>query len=203
MTITRGNSKLGKVLNLSLPPGVTCRKNAPCLKNCYANNHAYRLYGGTRRAWDTNLLLYRTDPGKFWTQLHSRILRARNCRLFRWHVGGDIPDMDYLTGMRMLAVTFPRVQFLCFTKRYELVESWLDLWKPVKLPANLHLVMSAWPGLEIPRSLTRKFPVAWMRDPCKQDIPIPESAQECPGGCDRCMKCFDLKAGQSVVFDKH
>lgn len=198
LSISRGNSKIGKTLNVSLPPIVTCRKNAPCAKDCYANNHAYRLYPGTRAAWDGNLEFYRTAPHVYFGEIHEAIRRSRTCKLFRWHVGGDIPDVDYLCSMITVAHANPKVSFLCFTKQYEIVANFAK----THIPRNLRIVLSMWPGLKVPKGLEH-LPKAWMHDCKDPDKRIPKSAEACPGACEACGLCWGLGMGQSVYFDKH
>ena len=48
VNVQRGNTKLGKVLNVSLPPGRTCPSQVPCFnQGCYARKF-YRLRGACR-----------------------------------------------------------------------------------------------------------------------------------------------------------
>ena len=197
--IARGNTKLGSVLNISLPPGVTCRAGAPCLKDCYARKHCYALYPGTRKAWNENLKLYQTNRTEYFAAIFKKLERARKPGLFRWHVGGDIPDTLYLRDMIWLAHVMPTWKFLAFTKRYAMLE-----WNHLAIPPNLRIVLSGWPGLPLRNDdLMRLFPVAWMRDPKNPDERIPKTAKHCPGNCTKCGKCWALKPGESVVFDKH
>lgn len=200
VSVSKGNTKLGKILNISLPPIKTCRKNAPCAGGCYANNHAYRLYPGVRAAWDGNLKVYKAMPDWYFHQIYLAVQRHKTFKLCRWHVGGDIPDFDYLVGMVTVAEALPDVLFLCFTKQYEIVEEYETF---RKFPKNLNVVFSAWPGLELPKGASKRRPIAWMRDCRGPDPRIPAKALECPGTCDKCGICFRLKPGQSSVFDKH
>ncbi len=198
--ISRGNSKIGKTLNVSLPPIKTCRKSAPCAKDCYANNHAYRLYPGTRNAWDGNLALYKAHPDLYWFEIFQAVKRARTFKMFRWHVGGDIPDMDYLLGMLDMASRVPKMQFLCFTKKYELLKAYTS--DGSRIPKNLRIIVSRWPGLAMPKELCA-FPQAWMADCNNPDLRIPRSADECPGACEACGLCWKLTTGDNVVFNRH
>jgi hypothetical protein len=196
--VSPGNTKLGKVLNVSLPPIITCRCNAPCRnKDCYALK-AWRQYPGTRAAWRGNLEAYQRNADDYFDALVVAFKRSKT-RLVRYHVGGDVPDETYLAGMLRVARELPKKQFLTFTKQYELLESL----KKIHVPANLNIIASAWPGLEMPAGLVEKFSTAWLRDPNKPDPRIPADARACPGNCASCGVCFGLKAGQSVVFDKH
>ena len=47
--ISRGNNKIGRVLNVSLPPVVACRNCCECCKYCYDIKACMR-YGDTMKA---------------------------------------------------------------------------------------------------------------------------------------------------------
>jgi len=199
VTISRSNMKIGRTMNISLPPIVTCRKNVPCAELCYAMK-AYRMYPGVRASWDGNLAAYKQHASGYFWQIHQEIKRAKSVKVFRWHVGGDIPDMEYLLGMITLAAANPAVEFLCFTKRYELLAGYVA--DGSRFPKNLKIVVSMWPGLKVPDGLER-FPKAWMRDTKCLDKRIPAGARKCPGKCTACGLCWKLPAGKSVVFQLH
>lgn len=199
LTISTGNSKLGNIPNVSLPPGLTCRKNTPCFtcKTCYALRHAWIPYPQVRKAWQGNYNLWLKKPDEFREQLWAWLNKHKPDR-FRWHVGGDIPDIAYLYTIARTAGYFPGIKFLCFTKKYEIVADSQAL----VFPTNLNLVLSMWPGLDNPLK-QRTFPRGWMRDPKSPDTRIPKDATTCPGSCKTCSLCWDLKPRESVVFDKH
>jgi len=111
---------------------------------------------------------------------------------FRWHVSGDCPDRLYAKMVVIIARNFPETKFLIFTKRYD--------WFKGRLPANLSVVFSCWPGLELPKS--RSIPRAYMQD--GTETRVNGSELECPGNCETCGMCWSLKkAGKNVVFEKH
>lgn len=195
--ISKSNTKLGSCLNVSFPPLVTCRKDVPCRKDCYALK-AYRMYPGTRTAWDENLEFYKKNPDGFFFEIYKAIKRRKKPGLFRWLVSGDIPGIEFLDNMVHLAYACPETKFLAFSKRYEFL---LEYGKQ-HIPGNLKLVVSMWPGLKVPDGLER-FPTAWMRDCRAPDKRIPKAAKECPGKCATCGLCWKLPAGKSVVFARH
>lgn len=206
LTITTGNHKLGKkVGNLSLPPIVTCIPKAPCGVNglCYALK-AWRQYPNVRTAWSENYELWQTDPREFELQLHQWLERhgLPNGKFlrFRWHVGGDIPDKEYLLMMRRIAVLHPQVRFRAFTKRYEFFTD-----APVVEPANLVIGMSRWPGLAFPEELLERYSQAWYDHPRYHDVYMDTDVvkRPCPGSCETCHLCWGMKAGESVVFKHH
>lgn len=202
VTISDGNSKVGKVPSVSLPPGCGCPPDAPCFsKGCYAK----KLLGGRpdyARSLRANMRALVQDRGRFFSAIDSYLAKKLSNR-FRWHVAGDIVDLDYLRRMVILAESWPNVQFLCFTKRYELLERF---WEP--LPMNFRVFLSMWPGYRGPsHELCLRFSRAWMRDPKFMDARFNEeraaNSVTCPGGCTACKwQCWEAH-GKDVVFHKH
>lgn len=193
-----GNSKMGKVTHVNLPPPLACDIRMPCFKGgCYAMK-AYRQYKESRAAWDHNWKMVMTDRDNYFRQIEKHVLRKQP-DLFRWHSAGDIPDSDYLARVRNLAhrCESTETQFTLFTKKYDLLK--------VRAPRtpNLTIIASAWPGLDMPNWLWTDYPIAYMRDPDYLDPRIPDSAILCSGKCDTCGLCWGLGPGQAVVFNKH
>ena len=93
LKISTGNSKLGPVPNISLPPILTCRDDAPCVKDCYAKQF-FIMYPNVRNAWSKNYHLYKEDQLTFWGDL-VMFLTLERPRRFRLFVGGDFPDKEF------------------------------------------------------------------------------------------------------------
>ena len=71
--ISPGNSKLGKIVNISLPPVVSCPKNVPCANDgCYAKR-IYKLREVVRNAWNDNFNTYKLDPQKYFNDINIYI----------------------------------------------------------------------------------------------------------------------------------
>lgn len=197
--ISPGNMKIGRIWNISLPMGQTCPSGVPCLKTCYAIK-AWKQYPNVRDAWKGNYAFFSSDAPGYFDDIIRQLERKRDVKVFRWHVGGDIPSMSYLEGMVHVARKLPCVRFFAYTKAYDLLEGVLN--SGASLPANLTLIASAWPGWPMPDRVAKAFPVAYVRG--AGDITIPEVAKTCPGQCDLCTNhCALMKPGDSVVFDKH
>lgn len=192
------NTKLGaSIPSVNLPPVLTCRPDAPCYKNCYARKGRF-TFGRNKDLLQKNLEIYKADPVNFMRQVQEA---AKFVQYFRWHSAGDIPDEDYFAWMAAIAVNVPDTQFLAFTKRFEIVNKWLEFFQ---LPDNLHVVFSAW-GDFMPEN-PHNLPVAYVRlKNC--ECHIPEDAHECPKYCGDCVgtgcSCWELKNGESVVFNQH
>ena len=89
VSISKGNRKLGGVMNISTSPRKCCPVGVPCAhKGCYALK-AYRLYPGTRKAWSRNERVAKRHPDSYFRQIAARVADVKP-RLFRWHVAGDI-----------------------------------------------------------------------------------------------------------------
>lgn len=192
VVISRGNSKIGGVPNVSLTPGESCRKDVPCFTDgCYAKQSFLR-YPNVRTAWGNNLKFAREDLLGFMDQI-SEYCWAMEGNLFRWHVAGDVLNQSYADEMILIAKLHSWISFLCFTKRYDLNFS--------HRPKNLHVVLSTWPALTLPKN--KELPFAWLEG----DVRIPKDQYyfRCPGNCEACEHiCWDkLDKDVHVVFPKH
>jgi hypothetical protein len=196
VSISEGNRKLGGVMNVSTSPRKCCPKDVPCAtEGCYALK-AYRLYPGTRKAWNRNARIAKRHPDSYFGQIAARVAKAKP-RLFRYHVAGDILSEDYLRGMCRIADQNPNTHFLAFTKAFDIVNHYEDL---ESIPGNLVIVFSAWPGMNFQNPHNHR--VAWMQD--GTETRVPKDAIQCPGNCETCGLCYELsRLGVDVVFHKH
>jgi hypothetical protein len=194
--ISNGNSKVGRIPNLSLTPGRSCSAEAcrTCLSGgCYAMK-SYRQYKNVRAAWDTNTELALHDLGTMERDLTAYFGSMVAPRFFRLHVGGDFISREYAEMWARIAAAAPSTNFLAFTKQWDMVRG-------VEFPGNFSLVLSAWPGTEIPADLRERYSVAWLDDGSEE---IPTSAMECTGNCETCGACWGLsRMGIDVRFHKH
>lgn len=188
--ISKGNNKLGHIPNVSLLPCVTCPKNVPCSKDCYAQK--FLKYPSVKRAWTNNTDLLFSDRIKYFTGIRDFLL-VKKPAAFRWHVAGDIIDQNYLDHMKRAAIKNDQIRFLAFTKAYD-----LDFHR---LPLNLSIIFSMWNNYG---NTTKHMPRAWLYNPKNPDMRIPRNAIQCHGKCIDCGMCWELKTiGRDVVFNKH
>lgn len=196
VSISNKNSKMGPIPSVSLPPIITCKNCASCSKDCYAAKLA-RLRKTVREAWKRNLEIVSTDRDSFFTQVKAA---AMITRFFRWHVSGDILDIDYFDRMVKIARELKGTEFLVFTKNYEDVN---EYFKSHKKPGNLHLIFSLpFDGAKIdnPHNLPTAAVIF------KGQEPDP-SYKICGGNCTECacrgVGCWSLKKGETIAFNKH
>lgn len=194
--ISNGNIKVGSIPNWSLTPGRTCSKEAckTCLcGGCYAMK-SYRQYTNVRKAWDENSTLAESDIPALETFFDLYFSAMTAPRFFRIHVAGDFVSRPYAEMWARVAEKHPGTRFLAFTKQWENVRG-------VVFPENFSLVLSGWPGTEIPGDLSAQYAKAYCVDTPEE---IPADGFHCPGSCENCGACWELgKRGIDVYFVKH
>ena len=198
VSISRGNSKMGKIQSVSTPACSTCRPVAPCYKKCYARRMAARR-DNTANAYKRNLRILLNDPEQYWREVEAAIMLSR---FFRFHVSGDIPNGEYFSRMIDVAKRNPHCEILCFTKQYEIVNAELD--KGTKLPENLHILFSAWPGLEMPNPYELPEAHIIFRN---GTTTASDGAKWCGGNCSDCAKtgcgCWTVHEGEQILLSEH
>lgn len=197
VSISKGNEKMGAIQSVSLPSGLTCIE-CGCNKKCYARR-LERRRKSVREAYRNNLTILTTEPDTYWREVEAAVMLSR---YFRFHVSGDIPDSMYFTHMVDVAYRNGHCEILCFTKKYSIVNKFLD--SGGKLPKNLHMIFSAWVGLEMDNPFN--LPEAHVRYK-DGTTTASKNAKECNGNCTECAVtdggCWSLKNGEQVVFNEH
>lgn len=194
LSISKGNSKIGQIHNISLTPIKSCPRCVLCKKDCYAMK-SYRQYPNVRAAWDKNLDFAQNHSDLYWTELDEHIEKHKP-EYFRFHVAGDCPDYWYMVNAVLLARRHPGTNFLMFTKRYEWAFKVKD---DVYIPENFSLVLSAWPKMPIKilKAKVHGLRIAWL----SEDERRPSKAYECPGSCKDCKECWS--PSKDITFKKH
>ena len=204
--LTKGNKKLGAYISgINIPAGLTCRPDAPCRKGCYAMKGHF-VFNAVKECTSKNLEAFLNSPTEFFNLIIAK-LHILPYRYFRWHSSGDIVNREYLEGMVRVAEECPQTNFLCFTKKYEIVNEYLSSESP--FPKNLHIVFSHWGSFPVDNPFN--LPTSHVRfkkvDELHDNSGIPEDAIQCSGFCGDCVgtekNCWMLKNGQSVVFNQH
>jgi hypothetical protein len=200
--ISAGNAKLGAIMNISLPPVVTCSNCGSCCKYCYAVK-SYNRFTGTAASWNANYLYFLTDPVGYFDDISDAVKLQR---FFRWHVSGDIVNSRYLAGMIQVARENPKVEFLAFTKAYQIVNAAIAA--GAVIPANLHLLFSAAPGVDMPNPYRLPECHISFADPALNTYKGgAEYIHHCGGNCTECAiggcGCFFLKPGDVTIINQH
>lgn len=197
--ISKSNIKLGMIPSVSLPPIVTCSPEACkfCGKKCYARKMC-NLRPSVKESYENNLDILMNDKDKFWREVSGSMALTT---YFRFFVSGDIYDKDFLENMVLCAKKNKHCSILCFTKKYSLVNEYLE---HHRLPKNLHLIFSVWKGLECFN--TNNLPEAhvFYKD---GTTTAKDGAKYCSGNCTECAvenkNCWTLKKGEQILFREH
>ena len=200
ISISVGNTKMGPIHSVSFPPSKVCG-NLPChtSKLCYIEK-AIRLYKETREAYNRNWRIYNENPEQFWGEIEDDI---KGVRFFRFFVGGDIPNISFFAEMINIANRNQHCEFLCFTKKYKIVNTMLDTLGG-QLPRNMHLLFSGWTGITIPNPYALPEAHVMFKD---GTTTARDGAKYCSGNCYTCAKngamCFSLQRGEQILFSEH
>lgn len=196
--VSNGNTKLGKIANWSLTPGRACPELAckTCLKNgCYAMK-AYRMYPAVRKAWNENTEIAETDIQELRLQLLAFFKKYKG-DFFRIHQAGDFIGTDYFEMWLEIAQLFPHIQFLAYTKAFDIIR----FVSPQEVPRNLQIILSHWTGVSIPYNLDSYYRVAWLATSLSDSTNY--DGYVCPGDCTKCKECYTNSLDTDIIFIKH
>lgn len=191
---------MGTIQSVSLPPYITCSGvcRGTCDGKCYAGKIA-KLRKTVLQAYSKNLAIYFADPEKYFKQIS---LVSGMQRFFRWHVSGDIVNDRYFSGMVKVAIDNPETKYLCFTKKFDIVNNWIA--KNGDLPRNLIVLFSGWDNLKPVNPYN--LPETNVFGTEKQPIPSPEW-NVCGGNCFECVcrgcGCWKAEKGETIAFHIH
>ena len=193
-----GNTKMGAIPSVSLPPIKTCHNCSECSKKCYARR-IYQRLSVVKKQYDSNLKLLHKDRNKYFDDINT-VLKYSN--FFRWHVAGDIVDYDYFVRMCKLAEDNPNCVQLVFTKDYKDVNKYLS--DGGTIPENLHVIFSVWKNT--PYENPYNLPECHIRYR-NGETTAGELYYECAGNCFKCFfddkGCVSLEYGEQIVINEH
>ena len=107
MCISEGNKKIGKTLNVSLPPIMTCANCKECKYLCYDVKACLQYPNTVIGARVRNLVILLKDRDEYFNRIQDKLNRRKTNKSFRWHVAGDIIDYDYFDRMVNMAEKNP------------------------------------------------------------------------------------------------
>lgn len=204
MAISTGNRKIGRVMNVSLPPIMTCANCKECKYLCYDVKACLQYPNTVIDARIRNLSILTKDRNEYFNRIDAAMSRRRKNKFFRWHVAGDIIDVDYFDRMAENARKHSDFIIWTYTKNYAVVNEWIRQHGGNKkaLPANFTVMFSEWRGLTMinPYGLP-EFRVVFKSDAVKPD---PKKVHYCPGNCDVCKALHrGCVAGETTYCNEH
>ena len=204
--ISKGNRKIGKVMNVSLMPILTCHNCKECKKLCYDIKACLQYSNTVLPARVKNTVLAKYDRDRFFDEIDKACSRRRLHKYFRWHVAGDILDMDYFERMLDICRNHPDFKFWTYTKYYTIVNMYCDKYGKNAIPENFSIMFSEWDGM--PLDNPYNFPVfsCKLKDGNKNRTESEfNSMYKCPGNCDICKtgNGHGCIIGEDTYCDEH
>lgn len=197
MCLSNGNRKIGKVMNVSLMPVMTCGNCKECKYYCYDIKACAQYPGTVIDARMRNTVILQKNRDEYFKRIDDAISRRRKNKYFRWHVSGDIVDIDYFSRMVEIARKHDDFTFWTYTKMYDIVNRWID--ENGALPGNLSVMFSEWRGVPMnnPHGMP-EFRVVFKDDAVK---PV---GHYCPGNCDICKNLHrGCPVGETTYCNEH
>ena len=200
VSISIGNVKMGAIPSVSLPPYITCPAacKGTCDGKCYAGKICM-LRKNVLKSYAKNLAIFQADPDGFFKQVS---VVSGMYRFFRFQVSGDVLNDRYFAGMVQCAIENPGTTYLAFTKRYNVVNKWIQA--NGELPENLKILFSGWDNLKPvnPYNLPETTVFGTETTPAPED-----SWNICGGNCTECScrgcGCWKAEKGETIAFHIH
>lgn len=180
LCISNGNRKIGKAMNVSLPPILSCGNCKECKHFCY-DIRACLQYKNVIDARIRNYVILLKNRDLYFSTIDKACSRRKANKMFRWHVSGDIIDLDYFCRMVEIARNHPGFIFWTYTKMYHIVNEYCDKYGKESIPVNFSVMFSEWKGME----LVNPYHFGEFRALYENES-IPENTYYCPGNCDIC-----------------
>lgn len=200
IVISSGNSKIGRCMNVSLAPIITCGNCKECKAFCY-DVKACLQYENVRKARAKNTAIFKHSREEFFNQLWAKMSRKKNNKFLRFHVSGEIMDINHIEWIIKTAEMFPDFTIWTYTKMYGIVNEYIRQHGGTKgcIPANLTIMYSEWKGLPIINPYN--MPVFRC---IEEGEAAPAGMSKCPGNCDICKATHSgCVAGESKYVLLH
>ena len=184
LCISKGNRKIGRALNVSLPPILSCGNCKECKHFCYDVRACLQYPNTVINARIRNYVILLKDRERYFNLIDEACSRRKQNKMFRWHVSGDIIDIDYFCRMVEIARKHSDFTFWTYTKMYNIVNEYCDRYGRESIPGNLSVMFSEWKGMPI----VNPYHFGEFRA-LYADEEIPANTYYCPGNCEICKEC--------------
>ena len=211
--ITLGNSKTGPCFNYNSSVFYTCRHDCECFfkGRCYALGGCYNFLMNQLDYAENYRFFIDNDNDTFCNAVNAEIAAHKSIKLFRWFTCGDIANTRFLECMVRIARENPDVKFWSYTKKYRLVNAFIDAGGII--PENLTILFSHWmneDGSYLPMDNPHNLPTSEFI-PLGKEYLLETVVHVCPcsdpaftGTCATCdHPCHSLKIGESMALCEH
>ena len=190
-------NRKGAPCSVSTIPGHNCPNCKFCIRSCYAIRHCIINPGCMKRAAENSAIL-QADPERFFREVSGT---CKSLDKFRWFVSGDVDSIRTFEGIIQVAIENPHCRFHLFTKNHKVINHWLDIGN--KIPSNLHLRLSEWPGMPTHNPYNLNLCSIYDAD---EFFEVHDGEAICSGNCTDCSihntGCFDRNI-KRVWIAKH
>lgn len=205
---SKGNTKIGRVLNVSTASGICCGNCKECICFCYDIKAALR-FPEVMTARAENTAIATMDRERFFAEIDKKMTARRKNKYFRWHQGGEILDYEYFCDMVENARNHSDYECIwTYTKMHWIVNKYVAEHGGTKekaIPANMVIMFSEWDG--IPLDNPYNFPVFTVKLAAgnkNHDESYFNNLWKCPGNCDICKKAKrGCIASETTYTDEH
>lgn len=212
--ISEGNDKTGDALNFNFPIEYTCDHHCECYKSaiCYACKGCY-TFGSNQQQYTENLNFFTNNASDEFCKAVQLVIDSTDYSLFRWFTCGDIVNKRFFECMVAIAANNPNVSFWAYTKKYSIVNSWIDEIGLEYMPHNLTIIFSHWlnsDGTYFPMNNPYNLPTSEFIPIGKEELTetvthvCPCSNPNVVANCANCdHPCYKLGFGQSMALQEH
>ena len=198
LSFSTGNRKTDSLVpSISLRPILDCGNCSHCSKSCYDFRNDLR-FDDAYYSRAKNYAVWTKNPKLYFDEIS---LYCRRKVAFRWHIGGDVVNLDYLKGMIRVAKENRHCKFLVFTKMFDLCN---EYFASHRKPINLQIIYSGWFGQDMQNP--HEFPTSHPIFP-NGETSASDGARLCTGNCSECFTtksgCWTLKKGEQITFIAH
>ena len=198
VSISNGNMKVGNVPNVSIPSDKTCPHCKDCQLACY-DKKACLQYPNVMNARAKNYSIMKRSIKQYFAQVKEGIKKSKE-DFFRFHVGGDIINEEYLDGMVKVTHETQKHHWT-YTKSQDIVNGYIQKyggnWK--KIAPYLVVMYSKWGYVPIDNPYN--MPIFWTIVKGQEK---PKDMYHCPGNCLTCIKNHrGCPFGESAWIDEH
>lgn len=213
LNVTPGNSKTGEhVVTFNFSIECTCDHRCECYKEslCYAESGCY-MFADNQAKYTENINFFLNSTVEQFCAAMQIAIDKFGYKLFRYFTCGDIPNIKFIDCMVKLAIDNPGITFWTYTKKYGLVNKWIE--SNGNLPDNLTVIFSHWLNkdgtyfsMNNPYNLPTSEFIPYGKEELKESVThvCPCSDPSVVSTCETCdYPCYRLKHGESMALLEH
>jgi len=193
--ISKGNTKLGKILNISMPSYYSCPGRSKwCEKECYVLKYQKR-YKVCERSYENNFQ-YSKDQTNFSDMIINKI--SKTCEsIVRIHTSGDFYSEDYIDSWIKICSSLSSIKFWTYTRSC-VIPNLFEKIKVLNKLNNIQIFLSTDITMPDPPD---GFRIAYINND-KRANGFECLYEKNKKTCLECGYCYKTKKG-NVIFGKH